>query len=69
VFRHRVVFGLSYRQELLKVGAELITDLVRPDAAQTDDAVAQALRCETEDTSCEPSPRQWTWVMQVGAAF
>jgi hypothetical protein len=69
VFRHRVVFGLSYRQELLKVGAELITDLVRPDAAQTDDTVAQALRCDAEGTACQPSPRQMTLVMQVGAAF
>lgn len=69
VFRHRVSFGLSYRQELLQVGAELMTDLVRPDAAQPDDAVAQALRCDAEGAECEPSPRQWTLVMQVGAAF
>jgi hypothetical protein len=69
VFRHRVLLGLSYRQEVLKVGAELITDLVRPDAAQTDDAVAQALRCDAQGEGCEPSPRQWTLVVQLGAAF
>lgn len=69
VIRHRVLLGLSYRQEVLKVGAELITDLVRPDAAQTDDATAQALRCDAEGEGCEPSPRQWTLVVQLGAAF
>lgn len=69
VFRHRVLLGVSYRQEVLEVGAELITDLVRPDAAQTDDAVAQALRCDAEGESCAPSPRQWTVVVQLGAAF
>jgi len=69
IMRHRVLLGLSYRQEMLKVGAELITDLIRPDAAQPDDAVSEALRCDADGEACEPSPRQWTLVMQVGAAF
>ncbi|HEU4583506.1 MAG TPA: hypothetical protein VFS67_34850 [Polyangiaceae bacterium] len=68
VLRHRVLLGLSYRRELLRLGAELITDLVHPDAAQSDANVARALRCDSAG-ECRPSPRQWTLAIQVGAAF
>jgi hypothetical protein len=69
VLRQRLLLGVSYRKELLRLGAELITDLERPDAAQSDAAVASALRCDSEGASCHPSARQWTLVLQVGAAF
>jgi hypothetical protein len=69
VHRHRVLVGASYRRELLELGAQLVTDLLRPDAAQTDDAVARALRCDASGDNCRPSQRQWTLVMQVGARF
>jgi hypothetical protein len=69
VLRHRVLLGLSYRNELLRLGGELVTDLLRPDAAQTDDEVATALRCDASGNECRPSERQWTLVLQVGAAF
>jgi hypothetical protein len=69
VQRHRVLLGVSYRQELLVLGAELITDLLRPDAAQGDAAVAALLRCDASGADCRPSPRQWTLAMQLGAAF
>jgi hypothetical protein len=64
-----VLLGLSYRNELLRLGGELVTDLLRPDAAQTDDEVATALRCDASGNECRPSERQWTLVLQVGAAF
>jgi hypothetical protein len=69
VQRHRVLLGVSYRQELLLVGLELIGDLVRPDAAQGDAAVAALLRCDASGGDCRPSPRQWTLALQLGAAF
>lgn len=69
VRRHQVLLGVSYRQELLLLGLELITDLVRPDAAQGDAAVAALLRCDASGGGCRPSPRQWTLAMQLGAAF
>jgi hypothetical protein len=69
VQRQRLLLGVSYRKELLRLGAEVITDLERPDAAQSDAAVATALRCDAEGVSCHPSARQWTLVVQVGAAF
>ena len=69
VLRHRVLLGLSYRRELLRLGAELITDLVHPDDAQSDAGVAKALRCDSSGAECRSSPRQWTLAIQVGAAF
>jgi hypothetical protein len=69
VYRHRVLVGVSYRREPLRIAAQLETDLVRPDAAQSDASVSRALRCEADDDSCQPSPRQWTLVLEVGASF
>jgi hypothetical protein len=69
VLRHRVLLGLSYRRELLRLGAELITDLVPADAAQSNPGVTTALRCDHSASDCHSSPRQWTLVLQVGAAF
>jgi hypothetical protein len=69
VLRHRVLLGLSYRKELLRLGAELITDLVPPDDAQSSSAVATALRCDNSGSECRSAPRQWTLGVQVGAAF
>jgi hypothetical protein len=69
VYRHRVLLGASYRRELLLLGAQFVTDLVRPDAAQTDAAVERALRCDATGDDCQPAPRQWTIVVEVGARF
>jgi hypothetical protein len=69
VYRHRALVGVSYRREPLRVAAQLETDLVRPDAAQSDAGVSRALRCDANGASCEPSPRQWTLVLGVGASF
>lgn len=69
VYRHRMLVGVSYRREPLRIAAQLETDLVRPDAAQSDADVSRALRCDANGASCQPSPRQWTLVLQVGASF
>lgn len=69
VHRHRAALGVSYRRELLRLGAEVVTDLLAPDAAQSDDAVAGALRCEGSGASCRSSPRQWTLSVALGASF
>jgi hypothetical protein len=67
--RHRALVGVSYRRELLKLGAQFVADLVRPDAAQSDAGVATALRCDQGGESCHPSARQWTISLGVGASF
>ena len=69
IHRHRAALGVSYRRELLRLGAEVVTDLLAPDAAQSDDAVAGALRCEGAGASCRSSPRQWTLSVALGASF
>ena len=69
VHRHRAALGVSYRRELLRLGAEVVTDLVAPDAAQSDEEVARALRCDGGGASCRPSLRQWTLSVALGASF
>jgi hypothetical protein len=69
VQRQRVLLGVSYRQEFLNLGAQLVTDLVRPDAAQTDAGVAALLRCDARGEGCRATARQWTFVLELGAAF
>ncbi|HEY3595620.1 MAG TPA: hypothetical protein VGL13_17155, partial [Polyangiaceae bacterium] len=59
ISRHRIVFGLSYRYEILVLGAEFITDIVAP-ADANNGAEAQALR---------GTPRQSTLAVQLGVAF
>jgi len=69
VIRHRAVLGASYRQELLNVGAQLVTDLLSPDDAQSDEDVARALRCDSSGQGCRAAPRQWSLTLQLGASF
>lgn len=69
VYRHRVLVGASVRRELLRLSAQLETDLLRPDAAQSDAEVSRALRCDVAGENCRPSPRQWTLVLALGASF
>lgn len=58
--RHRLLVGFNYRYELVTVGAQLITDLVSPASAQSSSEDEKIL--EDED-------RQWTVVVELGAAF
>lgn len=69
VERQRLILGASYLREPLRAGAQLVTDLVRPDAAQSDQGVSRALRCDAAGATCRPSPRQWTLALQLGVSF
>jgi hypothetical protein len=59
ITRHRIVLGLSFRYEILVLGAEFITDLIEPADANRG-AEAQALA---------GTSRQSTIAFQLGAAF
>lgn len=58
--RQRLMFGLNYRYEMVSVGAQFITDIVDPADAQSSDADKEALQGED---------RQWSVILEVGAAF
>jgi hypothetical protein len=58
--RHRLLFGMTYRYEMLRLGAEFITDLTAPSAAQTNDRDEADLKGEA---------RQWTLALDLGASF
>ncbi|HEY8946011.1 MAG TPA: hypothetical protein VIM73_17200, partial [Polyangiaceae bacterium] len=58
--RHRILAGISYRYEMITAGAEVITDLVRPAAAQSS---------EKDEAILEDEKRQWTVVLELGAVF
>jgi hypothetical protein len=67
--RQRVLVGATYQREPLRAGAQVVTDLFRPDAVQSDAGVSRALRCDANGESCRPSPRQWTLVLELGVSF
>jgi hypothetical protein len=58
--RHRLLLGVNYRYEMVMVGGQFITDLVKPADAQNSDTDKQAL---------EGQSRQWTLVLEAGAMF
>jgi hypothetical protein len=59
ITRHRIIAGISYRYDMVVVGAEFITDVVDPGSANTGD----------EEKALRGTPRQSTIAVQVGAAF
>jgi len=59
ITRHRIVAGVSYRYDMIVVGAEFITDVVDPGSANSGD----------EGKALSGTPRQSTIAVQVGAAF
>lgn len=73
--RQRLLFGLNYRYEMVSFGAEFITDLVSPADAQVgsdssltyDENNQPVLVSDSE--ALEGVPRQWTLVLELGAAF
>lgn len=67
--RQRLLVGTSYRYELARVGAQLMTDLIAPASAQNDASDEAALACSDASETCRPAPRQWTLVVELGAAF
>jgi len=58
--RRRLLFGLSYRYEMLMIAAEFITDLGSVADAQTDKKDRDILRGEKA---------QWTSVLELGGIF
>lgn len=58
--RHRLLFGMNYRYEMVRLGAEFITDLTAPSDAQTRDKDKADLKGEA---------RQWTLALELGASF
>lgn len=58
--RHRLLAGVNYRYELVTAGVQVITDLVSPSAAQSS-SEDEALLADED--------RQWTVVLELGAAF
>ncbi|HEX9622121.1 MAG TPA: hypothetical protein VF989_18375 [Polyangiaceae bacterium] len=58
--RQRLLVGVNYRYEVVMVGAQFITDILKPSDAQNDESDKELL--EGED-------RQWSLVLELGAAF
>jgi hypothetical protein len=58
--RHRLMFGVNYRYEMVMVGGQFIMDLVKPESAQVDEESKQALAGE---------PSQFSFVLELGAMF
>jgi hypothetical protein len=73
--RQRIMFGLSYRYEIVEFGAEFITDLVSPSDAQVGGDSTQVptgpgtSKTVTDKQALAGEPRQWTLVLNLGAAF
>jgi hypothetical protein len=58
--RHRLIFGLSYRYEMVMLGGQFLVDAVPPADAQNDSADRDALKDEA---------RQYTLSFELGAMF
>lgn len=58
--RQRLLVGVNYRYEVVMIGAEFITDLLSPSDAQNNDSDKALLDGEH---------RQWSLVLELGAAF
>jgi hypothetical protein len=58
--RHRMLIGVNYRYEMVMIGGQFITDLVKPQKAQVQEQERAAL--EGEDS-------QFSFVLELGAMF
>lgn len=58
--RHRLIFGLNYRYEMVMLGGQFLIDAVPPADAQNDDADQKILEGES---------RQYTLSFELGAMF
>ena len=57
--RQRLMFGMNYRYEMVMVGAQVITDLLKPSDANNGQNKADL----------KGEPRQWTVSLELGAVF
>jgi len=77
--RQRMMFGLDYRYEVFSIGAEFITDVVDPADAQTGSGTTSVLvrdangkahyEDQTDSQILKGVPRQWSFVLELGAMF
>jgi hypothetical protein len=68
--RQRLLFGLSYRYELITTGVQFLTDVVPPGSAQNSPDDEAALRnCDEDGNNCSDAPSQWQLSIQGGVAF
>lgn len=58
--RHRLIFGMNYRYEMVMLGGQFLIDAVPPADAQNDSADKETLKDES---------RQWTLSFELGAMF
>jgi hypothetical protein len=58
--RHRMLFGLNYRYEMVMIGGQFIMDLVPPSSAQPDANNSKVLSGEA---------KQYSFVFELGAMF
>jgi hypothetical protein len=58
--RHRLIVGLNYRYEIVVVGAQFVTDIVKP---------AEAQSSSDDDVALTGEARQWSTMFELGAAF
>ncbi len=75
--RQRMIFGLSYRWELVTFSGAFITDIVDPADAQTGDERTATGKFDTSNKAItvtdaealQGMPRQWSMVFQLGTMF
>lgn len=73
--RQRMMFGLDYRYEMVTFGMEFITDLISPSDSQAgNDTIVVPTgvgkgRVQSDKETLSGVPRQWSFVLQLGAMF
>jgi len=79
--RQRLIFGLSYRYEIVMFGAEFITDIVDPGDAQAGNETTRvpvesspgsgnwSMQSVKDSELLKDEPRQWSLVLEIGAMF
>lgn len=67
--RQRILFGLSYRQEMFTGTVQATTDVVAPADAQTSDSDKELLQDCDDDGNCKSVPSQWQLAIELGVSF
>jgi hypothetical protein len=70
--RQRLLFGVSYRYEMVMIAGQFITDIVDPADAQAGNDTTRVPEQDEpvpDEELLEDAPRQWTIVLEVGAMF
>jgi hypothetical protein len=77
--RQRLIFGVSYRYEVVMFGIEFITDIVDPGDAQAGNETTRvpvqdrngvwSMQSVSDSELLKDEPRQWSLVLELGAMF